>query len=947
MDKQTNLNYHQGLLGYFFQNNDFTDLALMSVGQKGGDLSVSQEEVEQLLPSSMRNIQSVRWVGFICPSQSGTYTFSTSDDAHTMIQVEGKLLVDQGSKESISLQQGQVYEIRVEYQQSNKGNNVTLVDFQLYWSKEGNGAEVMSQGSLLQPQRSDRDRTQKQPNIPALSLFAQKAGKTEEEARQNDAKILDDTDGDSIPDIWEINGYTIEAQKAVEWREDYHPTRGYTKFRSNPYRPHTVGDAYNDWEKAAGDIDSMIKSEARNPLVAAVPEVRVDMENIEVIKIDNVGNDVTRTESESASTSETNSITLGVNFEESFSFFSGPSVSTSLSFSYTTSSTSTFENSTSQSWSEQLNFNTSDRARLTANIRYRNTGSAPIYKVQPTSSFVLQDGSANGKTIRTVKSKENQVGEVLNPGKTYPEGGAAIALDSLDDFSTTPITIDANTLSKLEAIGSLDLQTPQAEGYYKVMLVSGGSDLRPGFASIQNDVRGRTAHITLDTGKEIIDRRVAAKDFNPIGSREDLTPELTLGDAVRLAFSGKEKDGIFYIDDIPITMDCVQIVLDNNTAKEFKTQLDKMSVKDPFKVKIKMIENRQERDSMKILIKLPMWLDTFNSEKNSWIGSGGIADGGKIGKVLKVWPSYNAYTNVTGLSPNNQNVVRAIVKPTKNQDISLYLSNNGQGYEEKFSIKANEWNILDMTVNVGDSPEKFNSISITNHGDTDILVDSVNVIKWVELEDTFKGHRVEKWDQEIDAEKKVIKGITFSKYPSVNVRYQLKIGDTFTPISPVTVPKAYLDFTAFNNGNGIQDFVELYMIDEKNDNLKTKIASDDAAFAERIKSAHKVDDILPVCPYPGLTNIAGVYFKFLDADVYNQIRGYRVLCKKLNGYLPKYLLGEDKILKVNFWDVDPHGENFIHTASTLRLKIYGVTNEGIEILVLDAQGQELPNKNPC
>ncbi|HHB1656626.1 TPA: hypothetical protein ACOQ0H_005943, partial [Bacillus cereus] len=275
----------------------------------------------------------------------------------------------------------------------------------------------------------------------------------------------------------------------------------------------------------------------------------------------------------------------------------------------TTSSTAEYENSTSESWSEQLNFNTSDRARLNANVRYHNTGSAPIYKVQPTSSFVLQDGSKNGYTIRTVKAKENQVGEVLNPGSTYPEGGAAISLDKIDDFGSADITIDQKTLEQLEQIGRLDLQTPQAEGNYKILNASGGTTLYPGFASIQNDVRGRSAHLILNTEKGTIDRRIATKQYS---DREDLTPEITLGEAIKIAYDAEEKNGILKIkiqhgyetEEIELDPNNLggKMIVDEKTFAEFTSQLDKMNQKNIFHVKLKMLEDVMQKTGMKILI---------------------------------------------------------------------------------------------------------------------------------------------------------------------------------------------------------------------------------------------------------------------------------------------------------------------------------------------------------
>ena len=595
-----------GLLGYYYTDSYFHELEMIHITQNGGKIHLSEEEASSLFTSETPIIKSARWIGFLCPSVTGHYHFSTSHNNHVIMAINGEIIISECEhKESVHLIEGKMYEICIEFQQRERRSSDILLDFHLYWSRNHHDLTMIPLENLLQPQTSDLNRTQKQKNIPRYSLFSEKYPRNPVFKKRASDDI--DSDDDAIPDNWEINGFTVKDNLVVKW-EDKLASRGYKKYRSNPYRAHTVGDPYSDFEKVAGQMDPNVKSEARNPLVAAVPEVRVDMENLTVIKIDNIGNDVSHTKAESASYSTTNSITAGITSEASATLLDfGVKVSTN--FSETTSSTAEYENSTSRSWSEQLNFNTNDRARLNANVRYHNTGTVPIYKVQPTSSFVLQEGSSNGYTVRTVTAKENQIGEVLNPGSTYPEGGAAISLDKIDDFGSVDITIDQKTLEQLEKIGKLDLQTPQAEGYYKIVLPSGATKLEYGFASKQNDVRGRSAHLILNTERGTIDRRVATKQYS---DREDLTPEITLGEAIKIAYNAEETNGIFKIkiqhgyETEVIELDPHnlggKIIVDEKTSAEITSQLDKMSQKNIFHVKLKMLENGMKRTGMKILI---------------------------------------------------------------------------------------------------------------------------------------------------------------------------------------------------------------------------------------------------------------------------------------------------------------------------------------------------------
>ncbi|TKI81750.1 hypothetical protein FC695_42590, partial [Bacillus cereus] len=86
---------------------------------------------------------------------------------------------------------------------------------------------------------------------------------------------------------WEENGYTIQNRMAVKWTDDL-ASKGYTKFISNPYESHTVGDPYTDYEKAARDIDRSNAKETFNPLVAAYPSINANLENMIESRFENL-----------------------------------------------------------------------------------------------------------------------------------------------------------------------------------------------------------------------------------------------------------------------------------------------------------------------------------------------------------------------------------------------------------------------------------------------------------------------------------------------------------------------------------------------------------------------------------------------------------------------------------------------------------------------------------
>ncbi|MED2934898.1 hypothetical protein P4308_22960, partial [Bacillus wiedmannii] len=256
----------------------------------------------------------------------------------------------------------------------------TLLNFQLNWSISGAKVEPVPENVFSLP---DLSRKQDQEKIiPETSLFQAQGekNKVSRSKRSLVANPLLDTDDDGIYDEWETDGYTIQRQMAVKW-DNAMKARGYTKYVSNPYNSHTVGDPYTDWEKAAGRIDKAVKSEARNPLVAAYPTVGVHMERLIVSEKQNISTGLGKTVSASTSASNTAAITAGIDVTAGASLL-GPSASVTAHFSYTGSSTSTVENSSSNNWSQDLGIDTGQSAYLNANVRYYNTGTAPIYNVK-------------------------------------------------------------------------------------------------------------------------------------------------------------------------------------------------------------------------------------------------------------------------------------------------------------------------------------------------------------------------------------------------------------------------------------------------------------------------------------------------------------------------------------------------------------------------------------
>lgn len=690
----------QGLMGYYYQDQKFQKLALMGHRQST-NLKVLKSEVKDLLPNDRQQIQSARWVGYIKPSQTGKYVFSTPADQHVIIQLDGNVILNKASmNEPIQLEKDKQYKIKIEYVPEQTETKDTTLDFQLNWAISGGKAEQVPDSAFLLPDLSRKQ--DKEKIIPEKNLF-QNQGEEKKSSRSKrslaaaqseDIDESRDTDDDAIPDQWEKNGYTIQNKVAVKWADSM-KEKGYKKYVSDPLNSHTARDPYTDWEKAAGYIDAAVKPEARNPLVAAFPSVGVSMEKLIISNNQNISSQQGKSISASTSSSSTDQNMVGVDVTAGLSYgTTGISANFQVTghYSHTWSNTSTVENSSSNNWSQDIGINTGQSAYLNANVRYYNTGTAPIYNVKPTTNFVL-----GGDSIVTVKAKENQLGDVLSAGGTYPnQQQSPIALNTLDDFGSQLISINYNQMKRLESGEPLNLQTTQASGLFGIIKANGGLNVDPSqeWDPVKEQIEKTSASIILDTGDETLERRVAAKDYN---DPENLTPEVTLGEAIKIAFDATEKDGELYYKDLSLREGSIGIVFDKATAQEVRNQLDKMPDQN------KKLYNVKIKRGMNIMLKQPVWFDRFeHNDHANWSnnltierGKGNKGDAGYFRKTPE--PLYNndtrlAYVNLNeqnGLKPNTAYIFSAYVKSSTSAKVRPFYGDVNGFYQMGFVTNAN------------------------------------------------------------------------------------------------------------------------------------------------------------------------------------------------------------------------------------------------------------------
>ncbi|MCW1238503.1 binary toxin-like calcium binding domain-containing protein [Bacillus pretiosus] len=723
-EEKRSSNLGHGLIGHYFNDQLFHKPVLIDTKQNG-DLRIFNKDVKNLLSPENQQIRSARWDAIIKPTESGEYSFSTSLDKDVILKIDDTIHIDQSvSQQKIKLEKNKTYKLQIEYSTEKPDASDVLINMQLFWTKDDK-KEIVPEKNLLLPNAPETEK-QNSPNSQ-VGLFATKSPekfKAEDDDSEEDE--LKDTDNDHIYDTWEINGYTVKDRLLVKWDEKYKEL-GYKKYVSNPYRAHTVGDPYNDFEKAAGQMDKAIKSEARDPLVAAYPVVGVDMEKLIWSKNADTTNESGETHSHSNSTSHADTITNGVDVSLGFQGFQATG-QVSYHFSKSNTTTTSTEDTNGKTVSSALHMNQGESAFLNANVRYFNTGSAPIYNVKPTTNFVLGD-----ETLATIAAQPNQIGNTLKPGETYPQKDQApLALNTLDQFSSKLIPINFNQLKKIEDNHEpIRLETTQVSGDYLTVDDDGKSQIKDNDWTLYNtQVESVSGTIILNTDNETLERYVAAK--NP-DDPEDRTPELTVGEAIQKAFNAEYKGDYLYYKDVPIDESTVQIIWDKDTDVETKKQMDKTKDYNFYNVKL--------RPGMKIAINKPVYLYDFdNHNAGHWYYTKTISlTGLKKSTAAFISPNTGpALTTIENLKPYTEYALEMYVKSDHNP---MKMKLKAGDTEQEFNIDK-DYQKIRMYFTTDNETSK--NIQVINNGKENLLFDNVIVGKIKFRADLIFEHDMEK-----------------------------------------------------------------------------------------------------------------------------------------------------------------------------------------------------------
>nr|WP_172688950.1 binary toxin-like calcium binding domain-containing protein [Bacillus thuringiensis]AJR20766.1 Vip1-02 [Bacillus thuringiensis]AOB42271.1 Vip1-02 [Bacillus thuringiensis] len=795
----------KGLLGYYYKEKDFNNLILFAPTREN-TLRYDQQTANALLDKKQQNYQSIRWVGQLQSKETGDFTFHLSEDEYAMIELNGKVISNKGKeKQVVHLEKGQLVPIKIEYQADKPidMDSETFKNLKLFKVDAQQKSHQIQLDELRNPEFNKKETQEFLKKAAASNLFTQKVKSTKDED--------DDSGGDSIPDRLEENGYTIQNKVAVPWDGSL-ASKGYTKFVSNPLDTHTVGDPHTDYEKAARDLDLSNAKETFNPLVAAFPSVNVSMEKVILSPNENLSNSV---ESHS-STNWSYTNTEGASVEAGI----GPKgLSFGVSANYQHSETVGHEWGTSTGNTSQ--FNTASAGYLNANVRYNNVGTGAIYDVKPTTSFVL-----NKDTIATITAKSNTTALSISPGDSYPKKGQnGIAITSMDDFNSHPITLNKQQVGQLLNNIPIMLETDQTDGTYRVRDAHGNIVKGGQWNGVTQQIKAKTASIIIDDGTRVAEKRVAAKDYT---YPEDKTPELTLKDALKLSYPDqiKETEGLLYYNDKPIYESSVMTYLDENTAKEVKKQINDTTGK--FK-DVQHLYDVKLTPKMNFTIKMAVLYDGAEGGASSksigtWYNANYV-NGGNTGKTQFQSKHSSAYVVLSSeakkkLTQNTNYYLSMYMKADSNIEPTIEVASEKSTItSKKVKLNNQDYQRVDILAKNSES-NPIDKIYIKGNGTTNVYWDDVTITEISAMKpkdfsnDDIKvkyndySEKLDTWDMRLD--NVVFKNITpFQNYVT---KYRVKYVGTIPAWSFDKTLNSYelnsdgslmVNILEYNDGRGI------------------------------------------------------------------------------------------------------------------------------------------------
>jgi len=538
-----------GLQTNYFSDDIFADL-----------VSIQWGDTDPLKNLGDDTVKSIKIVGTITADQDESLTVQS--DYSTKVVIDSQVVYDSdaGKTGTIDLTSGQHQIVWTATADSgfSKDGKLEIVD---------SDGQPVSMTSLL-PQAPEKPAptfqtksllVQTDPTTGSTTATDSQIGVTIDPSATNEP----DTDGDGIPDDWEINGYTFcvidGQQKLMKWYNS-DADQGCKKLVSDPNSWTTNGDPFSDLQEATGVgmPAAILAVKPNDPLVPAYPDVQVELDSYQydingtITTTDGIQTsgshttNTTKSKSETITNGGTTSLSVSNKILASLNpFQTGTDTAWTLSQNYThsdanqtgVSNSDGWSESNAQNWSQATASNPSEAATLGLNVHYVNHGTAPVEDYVPTFNINIA-----GQTVDTLSPNltATNIDPVGAADSRYPSSGSVnINKEVGENGVPIDITLPQDPFNELQEgypmiINNVDMKQakisiPEANG--KKDQVDWGQYL----SDIDN--LNATIHIqSSNTSGDYLTRKVYAKPAN--GHAQ--APTVTLGDALKRAFNATQ-----------------------------------------------------------------------------------------------------------------------------------------------------------------------------------------------------------------------------------------------------------------------------------------------------------------------------------------------------------------------------------------------------------------------
>jgi hypothetical protein len=346
-----------------------------------------------------------------------------------------------------------------------------------------------------------------------------------------------DKDEDGIDDYEEYTGHVSDLDGKIYVTDN--------RSESTDRDPYDDGQEIDGHSSSGlgdfgGQMPARVEAPGKHPLVPSYPDLKVDIEKIDVI---------TKTEITSETTKGTGSgwelgteMTTGVAVETGVTVESGfPSCSVSTHVAVTVEeSVSASESASgwdSTEWSKATAVNSDEAAKLKFHARIRNAGTDQAQNVKLTFNVKVGD-----KVIDTVWTGKTPIAGLVEPGECFPEPPLdAIVIDSDKDGDEIVVTL--GELKSIELGAPISVETIEI-----IAEVPWGKEYRD-WAPYMSDIDEVSARIIFDFGRgDVKDYRVwSGIRYLPGPPWETYIMNISMGDAMDWMVGVEEREDGVYI----------------------------------------------------------------------------------------------------------------------------------------------------------------------------------------------------------------------------------------------------------------------------------------------------------------------------------------------------------------------------------------------------------------